>query len=75
MISPSDSGYRHLEILKIAATVCTDKELDTLLRRLDGDPERDVAIAQNISRRTVRNRVDNAVHKIINHPAYPKEDA
>lgn len=74
MTSPSNP-HTEIAILRIAAQVCTDKELSTLLRRLDGDLLYDIAAAEHISIRTVRNRIDNALLKIHRHNTHPKEAA
>jgi len=60
---------------RIAIEVCTPAELDALALHIAGLSERAISIRLNISRRTVRDRLDNATRKISNHPDMPKEEA
>ena len=62
------------EYRAIAQAVCTDAELDTLALHLAGYTERTISLRLNISRRSVRNRLDNATRKIANHPDMPQEE-
>jgi len=60
---------------RIAVEVCTPAELDALALHIAGYPERTIAVRLDISRRSVRDRLDNATRKISNHPDMPKEEA
>ena len=57
----------------IAEQVCTDKELWAIRLTTAGASERDAARMLHISRRALRDRLDNALRKITNHPNYQKD--
>jgi DNA-binding CsgD family transcriptional regulator len=58
---------------QIATEVCTPAELDALKLSIDGESQRSTARILGIKRSSVRDRLDNARDKIVNHPDYPKE--
>jgi len=60
---------------EIAETVCTKPELDALKLSLEAESQRSIARILGITRSSVRDRLDNAHTKIVNHPNYPKEHA
>lgn len=62
-------------IRTIAETTLTTKQLTTYKLDANGMTHRDIAIHLRISRRAVRDRLQEADIKILSHPDYPKEAA
>lgn len=65
----------HPTIRQIAETTLTPKQLVAYRLHTNGMSERSIAIHLRISRRAVRDRLQEADVKILAHPDYPKETA
>lgn len=61
-------------IRQIAEQALTPKQLVAYKLNANGMKERDIAIHLRISRRAVRDRLNEADVKILSHPDYPRKD-
>lgn len=62
-------------IRTIAEAALTQKQLTAYKLNANGMTERQIAIHLRISRRAVRDRLNEADVKILAHPDYPQKDA
>lgn len=62
-------------IRAIAEDALTQKQLVAYKLNANGMKERDIAIHLRISRRAVRDRLNEADVKILSHPDYPRKEA
>ena len=64
-----------LAIRQIAEHVLTPRQLTAYRLAANGMSERDIALHLGVTRRAVRDRLQEADVKIRRHPDYPKEPA
>jgi len=62
-------------IRAIAEEVLTPKQLETYKLAANGMTDREIAVLAKVSRRAIRDRLEEADIKIRRHPQYPKQEA